>query len=218
MGNCAAPISMEHFIMLIVGDIHGQINPYLMLLKRFPGEPSVQIGDFGFGFVDVPELPDNAWFFRGNHDNPDIVKKSKHNLGDFGVREIGGVKFFFLAGAWSIDHRMRLEGRDWWRDEELSIVQLNEALDLYTKEKPDIVLSHDGPDVATDLILNRYTLHKTKPIATRTGQALSAMYDTHQPELWVFGHWHVRWSKQVGRTVFRCLHELDWCQINKDNE
>ncbi len=204
--------------MLVVGDIHAKYQEYLHLLKRYAGVSSVQIGDFGIGFVPVPEIPDNAWFFRGNHDNPELARQHPNYLGDYGVRIMDGIKFFFVSGAWSIDQRMRIEGRDWWPEEELSIPELNASLDLYIEEKPDIVLTHDGPNVATDLILNRFSLHKTKPIPTRTTQALDAMWEAHQPKKWIFGHWHINWKQQIENTQFRCLAELGWCELNKKEE
>jgi len=197
--------------VLIVGDIHGRTESYLKLLNRYAGEPSVQIGDFGVGFVPIPELPDNAWFFPGNHDNRELCRQSSHFLGDYGVREVGGVRFFFLSGAWSIDRRMRIEGKNWWRDEELSVAELNRAVNLYQDSKPDIVLSHDGPSIATGRILARLgSLHFAQ---TATGQALDAMFDIHQPAKWIFGHWHVNWRETIGSTDFRCLSELGWCQV-----
>lgn len=202
--------------MLIVGDVHGKIDSYLNLLHGYRDQSSVQIGDMGFGFLPLKEfdrLPANAWFFRGNHDHPDLARKSQHCLGDWGIREIDGVRFFFLSGAWSIDQALRIEGLSWWRDEELSIAELNKAVEFYADTKPDIVLSHDGPNIATDVLMNKFTLHKDRPIPTRTGQALSAMWEIHWPKQWIFGHWHVNWKQKIGNTDFRCLAELGWCEI-----
>lgn len=204
--------------MIVIGDIHAEYTQYLKLLSRYPGQSSVQIGDFGIGFRDVPELPEGAWFFRGNHDNPEAAREHPHYLGDYGVRELDGVKFFWVSGAWSIDQQYRTEGVSWWRDEELSYAELEQAISLYEKERPDLVLTHDGPNVATDFILNRYSLHKTKPIPTRTAQALDAMWSIHQPKKWIFGHWHIHWEKEIRGTTFRCLGELDWCEVNKEKK
>lgn len=201
--------------MIVVGDIHGNFKDYLSLLKRYGSQSSVQVGDFGWGFGPVPELPANAWFFRGNHDHPELARSSKHYLGDYGQKEIDGVNFFFVSGAWSIDKNMRIEGRDWWPDEELSIAELNAALELYIQTKPDIVITHDGPNIATNEILNKYSIQKLDPIPTRTSQALNAMYEAHQPKKWIFGHWHTTWRKTIGKTDFRCLAELGWCEINE---
>lgn len=198
--------------MLVIGDIHGKHNEYLQLLARFPDEASIQIGDFGFGFRTFPDLPEDAWFFRGNHDSPDLCRENPNYLGDYGYREIGGVKVFFVAGAWSIDQYRRVEGVSWWRDEEMSVAELGKAFDLYLDIKPDIVLSHDGPKQATDAMLRDVSAHKPY-MPTRTDQALSAMFAAHQPKQWFFGHWHIDWCGQIGNTTFRCLPELGWAQI-----
>ena len=200
--------------MIVIGDIHGKYQEYRNLLKRYEGQPSVQIGDFGYGFGPVPIFPETAKFFRGNHDSPEECRKSPNYLGEFGVRKMDGVEFFFVSGAWSIDWQMRIPERSWWPDEELSIPQLNEALDLYVKIKPEIMLTHDGPNVSTDVILNSMSVHKTKPIPTRTTQALDAMWEAHKPKKWIFGHWHVNWRRQIEGTDFRCLGELGWCEVN----
>jgi hypothetical protein len=47
--------------VIIIGDIHGKTSEYVNLLKQFPGESSIQIGDFGVGFrgVNIPDLPEH---------------------------------------------------------------------------------------------------------------------------------------------------------------
>ena len=222
--------------MIVVGDIHGQVKTYLKLLDHYRGEPSIQVGDFGFGFPKYKELgpsdvglktpeelqwlednmPDNAGFIRGNHDEPALARKSKHYLGDYGIKVIDGHKVFFVSGAYSVDRRDRIEGVDWWPGEELSSEELEDALLLYKKDKPDIVISHDGPDQAIErLMIKSLGLHKGRYFS-RTGQILSAMYYAHQPAKWIFGHWHTKYREIVGRTDFICLPIDGWCQIHGD--
>lgn len=43
--------------MIVIVDIHGKVERYLKLLARYPGEPSVQLGDFGIGFPGDEPLP-----------------------------------------------------------------------------------------------------------------------------------------------------------------
>lgn len=207
--------------MIFVGDVHGQLDRFRRDMKRkrkeFPNETFVQVGDLGLGFPksESPVLPQDCKFIRGNHDNPPVCREHPNYLGDYGVTEIDGHKIFFLGGAWSIDRPYRVEGVSWWPEEELMIVELNDALDLYIAEKPDIVVTHDGPQHATTWILNRFLLTSTNagrmesPQVTRTGQALYAMFEEHQPKLWVFGHWHCSWIKKIKGTVFMCVNELE---------
>jgi hypothetical protein len=203
--------------VLIVGDIHGKYASYLKLLRRYKAQPSVQIGDFGIGFPGdgpLPEFPANARFFRGNHDNPAAAWQSEHYLGDFGMTMIDGYSVFYLSGARSSDRDLRVEGKDWWPGEELPLEDLEEAVKLYAASKPEIVLTHDGPDVATREIVRTRLVHKGI-LPSRTAQTLNAMYDAHQPERWIFGHWHTRWRLKIGQTDFRCLPELGWCEVRR---
>lgn len=205
--------------MIVIGDIHGKTDRYLKLLGRHRGEPSVQLGDFGIGFPgdELPTLPGYAWFIRGNHDNPEVARSHANYLGDFGSRTIDGIRIFFLSGAWSCDQWHRTEGVNWWRDEVLSVAELQAAVDLYGKLKPEIVLTHDGPDEAVRSLLGDQPAHK-ELTRTSTGKALNAMLDVHRPAKWIFGHWHTRFRRRIGGTEFRCLPELAWCRIQGDLE
>jgi hypothetical protein len=43
---------------------------------------------------------------------------------------------------------------------------------------------------------------------SRTAKALEAMFATHQPEAWYFGHYHINRTIVSGPTTFHCLNEL----------
>ena len=102
---------------------------------------------------------------------------------------------------------------NWWRDEELRVAELEAAVDLYEKLKPEIVLTHDGPDEAVRSLLAGQSAHK-ELTRTSTGNALNAMLEAHRPRKWIFGHWHTRFRQKIGGTEFRCLPELGWCRIH----
>lgn len=113
----------------LLGDIHGDFGFYFQWLsQKDPNDITIQLGDLGLGFYDkydkqyeegIKKYP-NARFLRGNHDSPEVCKKQDAYLGDFGVFKD---KIFFISGAWSIDYDCRTPGKDWWRDEEISIFQ-----------------------------------------------------------------------------------------------
>ena len=205
--------------MIIMGDVHGKFPMLKNLSDKYKDEIVIQVGDLGVGFPGDRELKlrENTWWFRGNHDSPKVARAHPQYLGDYGYKEIEGEIVFWVAGAWSIDRVYRTEGVSWWADEELSIAELNKALDLYTEVKPTIMLTHDGPTQATQKILNKFNISKymsdgyreESVTPTRTGQALSAMFEAHQPKLWVFGHWHDSWTTEIGKTTFRCVAELE---------
>jgi predicted phosphodiesterase len=194
--------------MIIVGDVHGNFRTYRHNLMT-DKDISVQLGDFGLGFVghkDPKYIPENWYFIRGNHDNPEVCKKYPNYLGDFGYKKLSdhlyGLDFFFVSGAWSIDQHLRTIGVDWWKNEELSIPQGQECLNLWEELKPDICLSHDGPDVATD----KYKFGQKIP--TRTGQLLQQMFEIYKPKVWCFGHYHIDDHFTIDGTEFHVLDEL----------
>ena len=190
--------------MRIIGDVHGRIADYQKLAA---GAESIQIGDMGLGFrgVSLPPRPTHR-FFRGNHDSPASCRDHPNYMGDWGYDAALGL--FWLSGADSIDKHLRREGVSWWRDEELSLGEFQEALDLYERVKPRTVLSHDGPQAFIEAgfgIRDR----------SRTRQALQAAYELWQPRVWVFGHHHVRREfESPDGTLFVCLGELDHLDID----
>ena len=89
----------------IIGDIHGKLYDYELLLTN--QERSVQIGDFGIGFagpywhekVNDIHRDTQHRFIRGNHDNPGMCPEMVGWIPDMTVE--GDV--MFIGGAWSID-------------------------------------------------------------------------------------------------------------------
>jgi predicted phosphodiesterase len=190
--------------MRIIGDVHGRISDYMALAND--AQESIQIGDMGLGFrgVSLPPSPDHK-FFRGNHDSPQACRAHPNYIGDWGHDAEKGI--FWLSGADSIDKHLRREGVSWWRDEELSVAQFQEALDIYERAKPRVVLSHDGPQAFIEAgfgIRDR----------SRTRQALQAAYELWQPDVWIHGHHHLRREFESPEgTLFVCLPELGFVDL-----
>ena len=206
--------------MLLVGDIHGNFDIYDSLIKD--EKESIQLGDYGLGFpieeaytaenslkvkngLTYHEAPEGHLFLRGNHDQPNMCKSHPRYLGDFGMFR-GEV--FYLSGAWSIDQDFRTPGIDWWREEELSYAQLQDAVDLFAKEMPRVVVSHDAPFVVTEII------HHGEGIRNRTCHAMDAMLDEFMPDYWYFAHHHVSWEGKIPNwnTKFKCLNVYETCE------
>ena len=214
----------------IIGDIHGKFNPYLYTplgigrnLKKneSPPERSVQVGDFGIGFAnnhwhklvnDWMIANPNHRFIRGNHDDPSKCKEMSGYIEDGTVEN----DVMYIGGAWSIDHAYRLEGKDWWRDEELSIEELNRLIDVYSNVKPRVMITHDCPTaVAWEMFISKgHSLAGINQIKTRTGEALQAMFEIHKPQEWYFGHWHHTSRMNILGTEFTCLDELHYVDVD----
>lgn len=199
---------------MVIGDLHGQWMRHLQLIQNC--DYSLQLGDCGFDYkylIDNHIDPDYHKVFFGNHDDYNKFHQSPHNLGDFGKYELGGVKFFFMRGGFSIDRKYRTIGIDWWAEEELSREKMEEAIELYEQVKPEIVITHECPREIANLIGNPNILREfgfdPNTFTTRTSETLQIMFEKHQPKNWTFGHYHKSWTSEVNGTIFRCLNELE---------
>lgn len=199
--------------LTLIGDVHGKIDALMRIQNSLlGGQRSVQLGDMGFGFRAITDFPEQHKFIRGNHDDPAKAREHKNYLGDYGY--LAEDDIFYIGGANSIDKQWRTPMVSWWPDEELSIVELNAAQQLYVASKPRIVISHECPEIANRTMLagliigDSYFEAKSELIKSRTCQALQQMFEIHQPKLWVFGHYHIDKTFQIGATTFRCLAEL----------
>lgn len=191
--------------ILFIGDVHAKFKELDYLLQNHTDRDFVvQVGDLGIGFhgISYPEsVSPDFNFIRGNHDNPDVCRRHREHLGDFGF--MSDISLFYLAGAYSIDKAIRTEGSDWWRDEELNMEQLQEAIDLYEKEKPRIMVTHDCPNSITRL------LHGENRFSNNTGQALEICFKIHKPQIWIHGHHHISHKTNIDGTLFIGLSELE---------
>jgi hypothetical protein len=220
----------EKKLVRLVGDIHGGFNEYSFYTlgvgrTRHMGDPappdhSVQVGDFGIGFY-TPYWHESVreWmkvntghrFIRGNHDDPAMCKTMPGYIPDGTIEK----DVMYVGGAWSIDHAYRVEGVSWWRDEELSVHELDKLISLFDKTKPRVMVTHDCPtSVAYEMFISRGdSLAGGQQIKTRTGEALQAMFELHQPEAWYFGHWHHTRTADIKGTKFQCLGEHDFIDV-----
>lgn len=225
----------------VIGDVHGKHKQLAKLCKD--ATYSLCVGDVGFSY-DYLNQNINPKFHKcilGNHDNYTtaecckdgcekcegrgyvFAKLSKHFLKDFGIWSVP--KFgdiFYVRGAWSIDQDYRTINVSWWVDEELTRIQLVNAIDAYDKAKPKFVVTHTCPQCIVPMFFNGSTFGN-KVFTPKTEQALENMYHIHQPDIWIFGHFHYNWDKvvkhpQTGKeTRFICLNELKYIDFPKSN-
>jgi hypothetical protein len=143
----------------------------------------------------------------------EYVNMSENNLGNFGVWNVPDTeyKIFYVRGAWSIDgeyrRRAQVNGGVWWYPrEQLAIKECEAAIELYEKEKPDFVVSHEAP---TFVLKNlRLVFSDGKIIPTNTGRMLEVMWKIHQPRLWIFAHYHQFWDGIIDKSRFICLNQF----------
>jgi len=196
-------------MLRIIGDAHGKPE-YVELAKQ--SEFSVQLGDLAFDYSHLRELDYTRHvFIPGNHDNYD--KLPLHALPQFGQFQLGPYSFFYVRGAFSIDMKYRRIGIDWWEQEQLSQEQLDSCVELYSRLKPDLVLTHDAPSSIGNSLFPTGILERfgwPVPFYTNTSVALEEMLNLHRPKNWFFGHFHQSLTlNQIDGTNFRCLDELE---------
>lgn len=200
-------------MLTIIGDVHQKYPEYIAIAKE--KEYTLQLGDMGFNYLRLKELDATKHkFFPGNHDNYDIVSASENNIGDYGLKYLGGVNFYFVRGAWSIDWRMRTPHVSWWNKEELSFEEMNAVRADYAMAKPNIMITHDCP-----LFICRHLKHANigmpgiGVIKNRTNILLEDLFDIHAPQKWIFGHWHSDFQIKLFGCHFICLKELGTLDI-----
>lgn len=197
---------------LFIGDVHGKYRRYKRIIAG--RRNSIQVGDMGVGFLqpdgkphqNPPHYlmaPNGHRFIRGNHDNPAVCRFQSQWIPDGRIEG----DMMLIGGAWSDDRDWRTEGHNWWPDEELSIAEFGALAAAYAQKRPRIMVTHDCP---TGLARRMYVLCGLEmPAPSRTQTALQAMFETHQPDLWLFGHYHVSADLVVEGTRFVCLAELE---------
>lgn len=203
--------------MRFIGDVHGKMDRYLSLVVG--ADQSIQVGDFGAGFVPLPQAHDSAMdparhrFIRGNHDNPAVCAEHPAWIPDGTAETLpSGTRIFYLGGATSVDRHSRVEGVEWWPDEELSIAAGYAALDTYEAEvasagRPfDVVVTHECPESIARVIFK--TRRDKLTDCSRTRQLLDGMLASSAPKTWIFGHWHTDIDTVIDGTRYICLAEL----------
>lgn len=193
--------------MRLIGDIHGEIYQYEQIING--ANESVQVGDFGIGFLNDPQMEfvtqmhadGRHKFIRGNHDDPDLCKEQPGYIADGTYDKERGI--MYVGGAWSIDWKWRTPGFTWWDNEELSDAEFDLINAEYMQWRPKIMVTHDCPtQVAYELFIKNKNKAQYK---TRTAEHLQTMFDGHQPDIWLFGHWHEDHDVVINGTRFICL-------------
>lgn len=191
--------------MRFIGDIHGKLFSYMPIISG--ASESVQVGDFGVGFLPEYGLCDTLHadgqhkFIRGNHDDPELCKQRPGYIPDGTYDEKRDI--LYVGGAWSIDWKYRTPGYSWWPEEELSTTELVKMHELFVHHGPRVMVTHDCP---TSVAFEFFLKGTSKPqFKTRTAEAFEGMIQRYQPEVWIFGHWHEDVDRVINGTRFICL-------------
>ncbi len=190
----------------IISDVHGKTAKYLEIINN-TDLPTIQLGDLGFKtthdwFIQnvwTPDLRHRVMF--GNHDYYPYLDKP-YSCGNFAAFDNG--RIVTIRGAASIDKIFRTEGEDWFENEELNFAEAYQALEFVLQTKPEIIISHDCPDIAKNVMFAGRTSY-----SSRTSNLLTGILDAYKPKQWIFGHWHQSTTANIEGVQFRCLAELE---------
>jgi hypothetical protein len=191
--------------MKFIGDVHGKMAAYLEIIQEC--DASIQVGDFGAGFVPLPQVAAQHRFIRGNHDDPSVCKQHANWIPDGHAQGA----MFHVGGAFSIDRELRTLGVDWWDDEELGYEAMSGVIAAYEVAQPQIMVTHDCPQ---EFGVHLFGRDSGKSGRNRTNMGLQTMWEIHRPRVWIFGHWHQSVRKTILGCEFMCLAELEHMDLD----
>jgi hypothetical protein len=187
----------------------------------------VQAGDTGFKFDHnfmrhlrraLTETEIELYFVDGNHDeHPQLFNKWKLDENGFGIPRFtnpvevnrihyvprghrwdwNGKTFMGLGGAVSVDRQWRVQGDSWWPEEQITPRQFEYAM---RPGKVDVMVCHDICDSAELPNLRKSSGWPEDVLAESAEhrKIIQQVVDQVQPELFVHGHFHVRYDQMVG--------------------
>jgi len=217
---------LDHNKHKFIGGNHEKYNLKLrtdLSPKDVTGDSNYTLASDGgpFSFVEKFE------HYELGHLDPKVYefyKLGPQSLGSYGIWNISkefSDTIFYTRGAWSVDgsYRRAIDPNSWFPREQISEHEGIQALELYEKEKPSVVVTHDCPHI----ILDDINLPFSKgPITTSTGSLLDIMLQIWRPRLWIFGHHHQRVNLNYKNTNFVGLHKEgidgNYIDLNKNLE
>ena len=136
----------------IIGDVHGKVMSLASLVNPLDKDDLIfQVGDLGFehSLNKTRELLKHPNFFvvPGNHDYfPEVGNAPYLNMVEDFI--VDNNTLMTIGGANSIDKYHRIEGRDWFRDEEITYAASISILEnhSFTRKFLDALFEIHQPD------------------------------------------------------------------------
>lgn len=205
--------------ILVVGDIHAKFEQFLEELNMLKPNMVISTGDFGFwpskydlqGIFESNQIP--IYFCDGNHEDHEALLELCDESGENDMVEIAhnlyymtrgstlklpdGQVVLFVGGARSIDRDCRLEGVNYFPEEELDFDVLDK---LDCVSDVDIVISHTKPsgiDVGIDCDYDP------------SMEVLDEAFEMFHPSQWFFSHFHTYAKQNTDKCDFACLNQID---------
>jgi len=206
----------------ILGDIHTDFSTLNDFIKNMSPDIILQCGDFGYwprfkslNQVDmIKNHKTKIYFCDGNHeDHYNLQKITKENKTEIAPNIFymprGSIltlpdnrKVLFIGGAFSIDWQNRIDGKDWFSEDEL--LKEKDIQWIYNMKEGDIdiVISHTAPQEFR-INLGPGPDENIDPCR----KVLSFVLEKLKPPRWYFGHWH---RNKSGEHIFRNNTSCFW--------
>lgn len=210
------------------------VNKTLTQLAENDVKTVYQVGDFGLwpgregkhyldmvsNFLDRRDM--QLYIILGNHE--DYNRYEQMTLADDGwltlpnpkysrlhfaprahIWEAHGLRFASLAGAGSIDQNLRVEGKSWWPQEEITETHRDQLIALLDEKgwaNTDVFLSHESPAGVTmeswAAVNNpHWFTPEIQHYCYRQRVLLREAVDRAAPRWLIHGHWHYRHTTQM---------------------
>ena len=228
--------------VVICGDVHGDIKTLahdVCVLHKMTDTLVIVAGDCGLGFAPfhkyfnkqqsriIEQLSKHRCFFafvRGNHDKPsafdgDIVFPAWLAVPDYSVITACGHQILCVGGAISVDRSTRIEGIDYWKDEQpvfdsIALRKIKESCSI------DTVVTHCAPSMCERTTLPDWVLRYQEQdhnllYALKAERMimddllLRLRKDKHPVRQWFYGHYHDSWQANIEGIDYTMLNIME---------
>lgn len=177
---------------------------------------ALHVGDFAIGFNNnrqytkplnylCQQLGIKLYITPGNHENYDVINALPllTEGEDAGWQQLASnllvaprglrwswrdVSFVSLGGGNSIDHRLRTQGRDWWREEQIT---MGDIMNIEAGGKADVMITHVAPNAAEYDLDGSYWRPEDVRYSDESRTVMDLALAAVQPKLFFHGHYHV---------------------------
>jgi predicted phosphodiesterase len=220
-----------HDDIIVMGDIHGDFGKLNGFINKKQPKMILQVGDFGYWphwNADKPQKKHHKepvvkaqdtliHFCDGNHEDHWALRdRTTDELypntfyqprGSFFTLNDGRNVMFF-GGAESIDKYHRTVGHDWFPEETVTQKDVMNLPDI----KVDIMISHTCPH---EFEVKCFAGEEKSKDPSK--DAMTYLLHRYKPDLWYFGHYHVKVSGKHENTNWHCIdhsgHSQWWVKL-----
>jgi len=208
------------YALAVIGDIHGEFQSLLKILKPLTDTVVIVAGDCGMGFPDTRKdkiskmIERNfkdflnkrnlyLFFIRGNHDYPPYFAEPIRSeisterfilLEDYTTLTVNGKTILCIGGAVSVDRRFRKLNTSYWYAEEM--IDFNPE----KYDEADVIVAHTInreyinyhlPPKADWLRISFKTDQKLSLDTEREDLICEKIMQHYRPAYWIHGHYHI---------------------------